>query len=201
MTTAYPLAWPDGWPRTPEGKRRINSPFQTTFEKARRDLIEELRMMKSDRGAVISTNLQIRADGFPYSDSSRRFINDPGVAIYFTRNGRQLVLARDAFGTVHDNLRSVGLAIQYLRGLERHGGAPMMERAFEGFAQLSHAGPSTEPTCWEILDLRPNVARETIMDRFRALAKDAHPDLGGTVEAFARLKRARDEALAGGRHA
>jgi hypothetical protein len=199
MTAAYPLQWPDGWPRTKIENRRLGSPFQTTFEKARRDLIEELRLMKADRGAVISSWLQLRPDGLPYAAGARQNIPDPGVAVYFMRNGRQLVLARDAFCTIHDNLRSIGLALAHLRGLERHGGAPIMERAFEGFVSLpGRNGQAAGPSCWEILDVPPGAAREFIEDRFRELAKTTHPDLGGSVEAFTRIKSARDEALKAG---
>ena len=36
MTQAYPLHWPEGWPRIPEVRRKNDSPFKTTFDKARR---------------------------------------------------------------------------------------------------------------------------------------------------------------------
>jgi hypothetical protein len=196
MTTAYPLAWPDGWPRT---KYRNPARFQVTFDVARNELKNQLRLMGAANDCIISSNLPLRRNGEAYADDATVNLEDPGVAIYFVRKGKQMVMARDAYKTVLGNLRSVGLAVEHLRGLERHGGAPMLERAFEGFARLSHGGPTNEPSCWEILDVKPGCGRETILERFRLLAKDAHPDLGGTAEAFARLKKARDEAMAGGR--
>lgn len=58
MTQAYPLAWPDGWARTPDHRRIGKSPFQTTFIKARSDLFRQLDLMGAS-GAVVSSRLPI----------------------------------------------------------------------------------------------------------------------------------------------
>ena len=46
-------------------------------------------------------------------------------------------MARDAYKTVAGNMRSLTLAIEAMRQLERHGGSTMMERAFQGFAAIA----------------------------------------------------------------
>lgn len=110
-----------------------------------------------------------------------------------------LVMARDAFSRVEDNLRSLALAIEYLRGMERHGGAFMMDRAFTGFVALPSPGATSQPERpWRVvLNFTDDqvISREDVQKQYRVMARFAHPDHGGTVEAFAELTRARDAAL------
>ena len=189
---SYPLQWPEGWARTPWEKRTDGRRFNTTFTKARDDLFHELKLLGA-KSPVVSSWLPVRRDGMPYADQARRRIDDPGVAVYFQLRGRQMVMARDAFWTVHDNLRSICLGVAHLRGLERHGGGQMMERAFAGFAAL--AAPDTRDP-FAILGLRPDAASVAgINYQFRNLAKKHHPDNGGSVEEMQKLTWARDEAL------
>lgn len=191
MTQAYPLHWPDGWPR--QKYRSLTSRFQTTFIKARADLLHELDLMGATN-AVISSWLPLRNDGLPRADGARMRLEDPGVAVYFQWRKKSMVMARDEYGTVHDNLRSIGLAVAHLRGLERHGGGTMMERAFEGFAQL--ASPDAFDA-WAILGLKRDASTSEIEAKFRELAKRHHPDVGGDPAQFVAIKRAREIALGG----
>lgn len=200
MTAAHPLAWPDGWARTPARLRKAKASFGTTFDKARHLLFRDLELLGASN-VVVSSWLPLRLDGLPRADQARRQLEDPGVAVYFTMRKRQMVMARDAYATVHDNLRSIGLALNYLRGMERHGGATMMERAFDGFTALpSPAAPRKRP--WrEVLVLEPTFPgswadpKGVIEIRYRELAKRRHPDTpGGSNEAMAELNAAIAEA-------
>lgn len=190
MADAYPLSWPEGWARTPDHRRESSSRFNTTFDRARMELMNELRLLGAG-SVVISSWLPLRRDGMPYADQARRRLDDPGVAVYFMLRKRQMVMARDAYTNVHDNLRSIGLGIAHLRGLERHGGGTMMERAFEGFAALP-APDAFDP--WATLGLRPDASMEAVNAQFRKLSREHHPDApNGNTEAFQRIERARRE--------
>lgn len=191
MTQSYPLAWPEGWKRIPLHARKSHSPFSTTFDRARRDLLEELRKLGA-RNVVISSWLPLRLDGQPRSDVARRRIEDPGVAVYFELRGRSMVMARDLYSNIHDNIRSIGLAIEHMRGLERHGGAAMMERAFEGFTALP---PPKARDHWAVLGIAPTKDYGAILQAFRTMAKTVHPDSGGSDEAMHELIEARDAAV------
>ncbi len=212
---AYPLSWPSGYPRTAHRKagnqfvvadhsREYRSTKKITFDVARRKLREELARLKAT-DVRLSTNVKLRADGEASADAADRKLTDPGVAIYFTLKGRQMVMAQDAYLEVASNVRSLGLAIEAMRSLERHGGGVMMERAFDGFLALpGPAGSTSAPkrAWWVVLNYsehpedRADLSVEEVKARFNTLAKRRHPDApGGSAEAMGELLIARDDAI------
>lgn len=199
MTTAYPLAWPDGWPRTEphkvtDGKynfrrngHHTGNPFWT-FGAARDSLLEELRKL-SARNVVVSSNFKTdRREGIPVEGARRP--TDQGIAVYFVLDGEARVMARDAYSRAEENFRSLTLAIEAMRQLERHGGGLMMKRAFQGFVALP--APRSH---WDVLGLKPGSPADHVKRAYRARASTAHPDAGGSDAAMAALNAARDAAF------
>jgi hypothetical protein len=159
-------------------------------------LQEQVRLIRGS-GLVISSNMPVRADGMPYANAAERSDRDPGVAIYFYRDAKQVAMARDAFKTPLANLRSLGLALEGLRQLERHGGGVMSERAFQGFAALPPPdGASPTVISWrDLLGPFPDglgsfEVLAIAEARYRQLAHKAHPDMGGSAERMAALNAA-----------
>jgi hypothetical protein len=197
MTESTPLYWPEGWPRTPAGKQDRGWQFKQrgsagwrdqlpTFASARDRLYDELQRLGAT-SPIISTNHPTDRYGVP--TESKRRVSDEGVAIYFKLNGRPMAMACDRFDNAAANMRSLGLAIEAMRQLERHGGGTMIERAFTGFVAL----PSN--SAWDVLGLRPGASRDEITKAYRAKAMECHSDHGGSDEKMARLNVARDELL------
>lgn len=190
---AFPLQWPEGWPRTPDWKREPDNRFGgkvygLTMGRTRDQLIAELQRLGA-QNVVISTNVALRGDGLPYAQ--QKHIADPGVAVYFTLKKRALTMARDSYKTVAGNMRSLTLAIEAMRQLERHGGSVMMERAFQGFAAI--APPDWKKPWREVFGVKPDW-RGDIKDLYREKAKNRHPDSGGSDTLMAELNVAYAEA-------
>lgn len=209
-TTRYPLCWPAHWKRTtsrrraPFGSRRNEYDAQIgqrmyrgTRELSVADAIlrldRELRALSATR-PVISTNIPVRNDGIPRS--GMREPSDPGVAVYWERKGKKQCMAIDRYDRVADNIAAIAATLEYLRGIERHGGGAILDRAFEGFAQLPAAIVTARP--WREVfgfasDSRPGL--ETVEDAFRSLAKQLHPDTsGGDHDRMVELNEARRQA-------
>lgn len=189
-TQAYPLSWPAGWPRhkgPQDSDTRFNGPtFQ--WDRVYRGLKEELRRIGATN-IVVSTNQPLRQDGMPYAQ--QRNISDTGVAVYFTRGDKALVMAQDRFWSVIGNMRSLTMAIEGLRQMERHGGATMMERAFDGF--LAIAPPAD---CWDILGIKPGpTPNRLVADDIKAAFRNKVREAYGTDVDMDRLVKARDEAM------
>jgi len=150
MTTAYPLAWPDGWPRTPPARRArasFHSAQQTydgqgrpgrrivvalTVAAARRRLTDALDRLGA-RYVTLSTNVEVTRDGTPYS--GRRPPEDPGVAVYFQMADTPMVLACDKWDRVEHNIAAIAGHIEAMRRQDRYG-VGSTERAFAGYAAL-----------------------------------------------------------------
>jgi len=173
-----------------------------SFDRARTLLTDELDRLKA-RGVILSTNVPLRLDGNPRADAASRRMDDPGVAVYFQLKGKPMVMAADAYSNIAANLRSLGLAIEALRQLERHGGGVMMERAFAGFTALpAPEGAAPKRAWWTVLnygedpETRLDLSAEEVDARFKTLAKRRHPDAdGGSTELMAELNQAREDAM------
>jgi hypothetical protein len=207
MIPAYPLAWPDGWPRTPSYQRKRDT-FGTQETKsnsaggswrakkaisiadAMRRVREELgRLGVSADDLVVSTNLRLNMAGLPRGDQGAP--SDPGVAVYWQAKGKpQRVMAIDAYERVAGNLAAIAATLEAMRAIDRHGGAQILDRAFTGFTALP------APKRWpEILGVSPAATAAEIERAFKAKARQAHPDAGGSTARMAELNAARDQAL------
>lgn len=192
--TSYPLSWPEGWPRTPKQKRR-NSPFLRpvkfssrgrSMDEARRGLADELARLGA-RGEVLSTNIQLRLDGMPYSNRSQP--DDTGAAVYFELKGKPVSLACDKWNRVEDNIWAIVKHIESIRGQDRWG-VGSVEQAFHGYMALPAPGQSSGIQWWTVLGVPINASADQVKEAYRILVAKHHPDRGGDVKMFHRVQQA-----------
>jgi hypothetical protein len=82
----------------------------------------------------------------------------------------------------------------WMRAIDRHGGAEVLNRAFVGFLALP---PSTSTTPWrDVLGFLPSdtLTSREVEARFKECIKGKHPDQGGDPEQFGQFIAARDAA-------
>ena len=193
---AYPLTWPQGWPRK-KSYQRSRAKFSTSgrvlsvMDGITRVLLELDRLGVKRDHLVISTDIPTRLDGLPRSD---RTATDPGVAVYWRKGKATRCMAIDRYDRVADNLAAIAATLEAMRAIERHGGAEILDRAFTGFIAL----PAPEQW-WQVLGVAENATGGEIDAAYRRLAALHHPDRGGDSAQMARINIARDQGLAGSR--
>ncbi len=182
MIEAYPLQWPEGWPKA---RRREESRFKISFANARDELFYEIHRLGGSL-PVLSTNVELRRDGLPYAN--RAPFGSPGVAVYFTRKKHQMCFACDKYYKIQDNIQAIRKTIEALRGIERWGASDMMERAFAGFEQLPDQSGGA---WWAILGVSESAPASDVKEAYKRLRSEHHPDRPtGSNEQFDRIQKA-----------
>lgn len=190
---AHPLHWPAGRRRTVHC-RDGNFDRNVSIADVRDQLMREISLLGGSR-IVISSNLQLRQDGLPYSNQANP--KDTGVAVYFTLGNQPRVIACDTYRRIEHNLRAIAKTIEAQRGILRWG-AVTAEQVFEGFKAL----PSSEISLHEAITLAASMSGVPLsypvnpveLSRAESIAaRKYHPDVsGGSDVEFLRFSRAVD---------
>jgi len=203
------------WPRAFTKERKRNAPFHTRrhvpssmggsgyfvradipFERVVRDLANEIERHGGTR-VIIQLALppaQIRRDGLPYSTARPEH---PGVIVAFEGEYGPVKMPCDAFMDWKDNLRAISVTLEHLRGVDRYGVTSMGEQ-YRGWTALPPAPGEDRMTfdeaAEELYKYAPFVAIswiqtdvEAFKSAHRLARQKAHPDAGGSDEAFKRV--------------
>lgn len=208
---AYPLQWPPAFPRTDPANRaraRFGKPAlgsahaPLTVADARERLLRQIRLFtrwpasgkpwRIDPGQlVISSNLQVRLDGWPRS--GQREPDDPGVAVYFHLDGTPHVLPCDRWDRVADNIAAIAAHLDAMRGMERWGVGDLRAH-FAGFKALPHSSDNQVLRWWQVLGCQADAPRDVITAAYRRLRSLHHPDNGGDQDKFNRVQWAFEQS-------
>lgn len=193
--TAYPLCWPEAWPRTLLMNRRASA-FggahynRPSMEKSVDFLVHEVRLLRGSEG-ILSTNVKRRLDGAPNSNQPQPA--DVGAALYFDLKSKPIVLACDKWNRVECNVFAIAKHIEAIRGQSRWG-VGNVEQAFYGYTALPAPGQTGGLNPWLVLGLAVNCTEEQLSEAYRRLAKKYHPDNPetGDPEAWHTIREAYD---------
>lgn len=163
------------------------------MERAAYEIYRQLRILGcGDYNVVISTNVELRRDGIPYSNAKRPV--DPGAAVYFKIKEKPRVLACDRWATVEENLWAVAKHIEAIRAQDRYG-VGSAEQAFAGYTALPAPGESSSATWYNVLGVTADANYEEALVAYRDKAMACHPDRpGGSHDAMTRLNESWDQA-------
>jgi len=206
----YPLLWPTGWVRT-RSVLRQSAAFKQTVDgiedrlengvktrvavKRERQVsvlsaterLERQLTLLGAQDAVLSTNVALRLDGRPRAGEKEP--DDPGAAVYFFLHKKPIALACDKWNRVADNIAALAGHIDAQRRIARYG-VGSLDQIFAGYVAL----PANTAADWRNVfgfadDVRPSLV--ALDEKFRELARSAHPDAGGSHLQMARLTEAR----------
>ncbi len=189
---AYPLSWPSAWPRW-KAYRNSSRFERKSMERGAKEVYLQLgRLGVGDYNVVISTNVELRRDGIPYSNAKPP--TDPGAAVYFKLKGKPQVLACDKWKTVEENLWAIAMHIDAIRSQDRWG-VGSIEQAFAGYTALPAPGESAAATWYQVLGVAHDAPFDVAKEAYLKEAKLCHPDLnGGSSSTMQRLNAAWDQA-------
>jgi hypothetical protein len=189
--TAYPLHWPQGFPRT---RLREKGTFRATLPAALAHVNESLRLFAADSGkklenVVMSSNVTL----------GQARPADPGVAVWFTWDDLGLCIPIDRYMTVEANLQAVHHILEARRVEIRHGSLALVRASFAGFLALpAPTAPGPRPW-WEVLGVASDAPPDVVTLAFRKERSKAYPrdgGGGGDPQRFAELNEAYRQATA-----
>jgi hypothetical protein len=188
------IEWPTGFDRTDPSERTHNKKFEVSLAKSFSDLEKELEKLGVDDYDYEFDARQRKRDKRPYSRANP---DDPSFVVKWTMGGEQYAVACDQYTSLRDNVRAAGLYIKEKRMMENR---PVTTGEAE-FTNLrlpsgdeDGAVVGQEPPC-AILGVEPDADDSAVRAAYRERLKEVHPDQGGSVEAFGRVKDAKEAML------
>lgn len=152
------------------------------------------RELRNTMNKIEATSLKISQDEF-----------NGEVEVIFDRNGKRYTKKCSKWENSLDNLRAIQLSIEYLyRAVEIYG-IESQEEFNDLFNQVFIGIEATpddsvlkienKTNWWEVLSISREANKKEIVNAYKSLARVHHPDVGGNVEQFKKVKLAYDEAV------
>jgi len=192
------LDWPAGFERTPvSARKRYPGGFEVSRSVAFDSIVEELEKMDA-----VNVDVETAAPHtakYPHRPYKDRDPEDPGVVVYFDRDGQRFAVPCDRWNNLRDNARAIAKYLDAKRAIERYGVATveteMSTQALpSGDDEIVVAGGETKET-HEVLGIQEDAPEKVIEAAARARKAETHPDSGGDRDEFERVKEAEEVML------
>ena len=168
----------------------MKSRFSAQESTIKRELMNTMTKIKA-------TSLKIEQDEFTGE-----------VKVIFDRNGTRYTKICKVWGNARDNLRAIGLSIEYMyRAVEIYGvdsQSKEFDNLIKGIFLSMEATPDDtvlklvySNNWYEILGVSSNASKLDIQNAFRSLSKVHHPDVGGDKDTFIKIKEAMEKGIKG----
>jgi hypothetical protein len=191
------LDWPSGFNRTPPEERE---PYPHNFKVTRAVAFESIRseIEKIDVEEWRVETAAPHTQKHPYRPYEDRDPDDPGVVVYFVRDGDQHAVPCDRWDTLRDNARAIAKYLDAKRAIGRYG-VETVDAEFATARLLSEEDDAegADPPPHEVLEIPPDSPPEVVRGAYRAKAKQTHPDRGGSQKSFERVERAKEALIDG----
>ena len=184
------IDWPDSFPRTdPEERKAYPGGFRVSRSEAFQNVLDELAAWDGVTDVQLESGAehQKRNPNKPYANAS---FDDPGVVVYFTKDGEQMAAACDSWDNPRDNAQDLYHYLHETRMQEQRG-TVTAESEYEKL-RLPSAGEDTAATAspYAVLEVPPTASDEEIREAYQFRVKEAHPDNGGSEAEFKRVQQA-----------
>jgi hypothetical protein len=189
------LDWPQGWERTPPAERDSGTKFSASRGDTSEALATEMERMDVDRwrAKTDSGGGHTKQNGLPKYSANP---SDPGFVLRWTKEGRDHVIACDAYNSLDANLRCVYL---WVKDTRITGERPVRTGNDQFAAAQLPSGDvdavTTRPPPHEVLGIQSDAPDGLVQAAYREKIKEAHPDQGGTNQESKLVQWARDQML------
>lgn len=150
--------------------------------------------LRNTMNKIDATSLKISMDEFTGE-----------VEVIFDRDGKRYTKKCSKWENSLDNLRAIGLSIEYLyRAVEIYGIESQEE--FNALFNSTFIGIEATPddsvfklgnetNWWDILGVSREATKEDIKNGYKSMVRIHHPDAGGNPEQFQKVRKAYEEAI------
>lgn len=190
------IDWPESFERTPaEDRTPYPNGFRVTRSTAFQNVLDELRSWDGVTDVQLDSGAehQKQNPNKPYANAT---YEDPGVVVYFTKDGEEMAAACDRWDNPRDNAQDLYHYLHETRMQEQRG-TVTAESEYDKLRLPSgdEDAVTVEPEPHEVLGVAPDAPPAAVKGAYRELMKERHPDHGGTEEEFHRLQEAKEEML------